>query len=345
MKFSVGHVPGHSPYRVPNSAGVSRLGRAAERIALVAAAFAIVVSGVGVGLGFGWSFGLSFGFVTDAVADTRALPTSATDAPAAAQSLPMTSTGLVELPDGRLLAPDLARIVMRGELIVAVLGVDQPPFFESSNGVLTGIDIDLAREIADKLGVAVRFDRDAKTFDGVVALLTRGQADIAVSKLSRTLARTELIRFSQPYVDLKRALLLDRVKLASLMNGRTLPEVIRSYDGTIGILASSAYVDYAAENFPKATVRRYATWNALLEALRTGAVTAAYRDEFDIKCVLQADAQAALRLRIVTLQDLDDPFAIGVALSEPTLLAFVNQFLADRTVRFDAAALLKAMRR
>jgi polar amino acid transport system substrate-binding protein len=317
---------------MPDSAGASCTRRSAARIPAIVAAIGVALT---VALP---------GCIARAVAEPLPSTMPATSTLAEADALPATSTGLVELPDGRLLAPDLARIVMRGELVVAVLGVDQPPFFESRNGVLTGIDIDLAREIADKLGVTVRFDRDADTFDGVVQLLARGQADIAISKLSRTLARTEVIRFSKPYVNLKRALLLDRVKFAALLNGRSVAEVIRNYDGTIGILAGSAYADYAAENFPKATVRSYATWDALLEALRTGAVTAAYRDEFDVKCVLQADAKAALRLRIVTLQDLDDPFAIGVALSEPTLLAFVNQFLSDRAVQFDADALLKAMR-
>ena len=325
--------------------GASRFARAAGQITSAAALAIVLLAGSGLDFGFGFGFG--FGCVSAAASEPLPSTISAAGVAAPSPALPSTSSmpaGLVELPDGRLLAPDIARIVQRGELVVAVLGVDQPPFFESRNGELAGIDIELAREIAGKLGVAVRFDREANTFDGVVELLARGRADIAVSKLSRTLARTEVIRFSKPYVNLKRALLLDRVKFAALLNGRTVPEVIRSYDGTIGILAGSAYTDYAAENFPKATVRPYATWDALLEALRTGAVAAAYRDEFDVKAVLERDAQAALRLRIVTLQDLDDPFAIGVALSEPTLLAFVNQFLADRTVQFNAAVLLQAMR-
>lgn len=110
-------------------------------------------------------------------------------APVAAAPPAATPAGLVQMPDGRLLAPEFARIVTRGELVVAVLGVDQPPFFESRNGELAGVDIDLANEIAKKLGVAVRFNREAATFDGVVQLLATGRADLAVSKLSRTLPR------------------------------------------------------------------------------------------------------------------------------------------------------------
>ncbi|KVR04373.1 amino acid ABC transporter substrate-binding protein [Burkholderia ubonensis] len=266
-------------------------------------------------------------------------------APGAAAPPAATPAGLVQMPDGRLLAPEFARIVTRGELVVAVLGVDQPPFFESRNGELAGVDIDLANEIAKKLGVAVRFNREATTFDGVVQLLATGRADLAVSKLSRTLPRAQVIRFSTPYVSLKRALLLNRVRFAELARGRPVPEVVRDYDGTIGIVAGSAYADYVQTDFPKAQIRTYSSWSAVLDALNAGAVSATYRDELAIKRVMKEQPTAPIRLRVATLADLNDSLAIGVRVSDPTLLAFVNQFLADRGRRFDVKSLLNAMNR
>jgi polar amino acid transport system substrate-binding protein len=259
-----------------------------------------------------------------------------------ASALPTTPTGLVQMPDGRLLAPEFARIIGRGELVVAVLGVDQPPFFEEHDGKLTGLDISLAEDIAKKLGVKVRFNREAKTFDDVVSLLAKDQADVAVSKLSRTLSRAQVISFSTPYLSLKRALLLNRVKFAQLAHGRAVPEVIRSYDGSLGVVANSSYAGYVVNNFPKAQVRSYPTWDAVLVALNAGEVTAAFRDEFEVKRVLKIDPTASLRLRVVTLQDLEDTLAIGVNVSEPTLLAFINQFLAERNTKFDVNTVLQA---
>jgi polar amino acid transport system substrate-binding protein len=282
-------------------------------------------------------------------AGNRPPPPGAPGAPAAAvvvstsaTALPTTSTGLVQMPDGRLLAPEFARIVGRGELVVAVLGVDQPPFFEERAGQLTGLDITLADDIAKKLGVKVRFNRDAKTFDDVVSLLAKGQADLAVSKLSRTLPRAQVISFSTPYLSLKRSLLLNRVKFAQIAHGRGVPEVIRSYDGSIGVVANSSYASYVVTNFPKAEVHSYPTWESVLRALNAGEVTAAYRDEFEVKRVLKLDPTASLRLRVVTLQDLEDTLAIGVNVSEPTLLAFINQFLAERNTKFDVSTVLQA---
>lgn len=275
-------------------------------------------------------------------APAAAVSPAAPAAAAATAALPTTSTGLVQMPDGRLLAPEFARIVGRGELVVAVLGVDQPPFFEEHDGKLSGLDITLATDIARKLGVKVRFNRDAKTFDDVVSLLAKGKADIAVSKLSRTLSRAQVISFSAPYLSLKRSLLLNRVKFAQLAHGRPVPEVIRAYDGSIGVVANSSYAGYVTNNFPKAQVRSYPTRDAVLSALNAGEVTAAFRDEFEVKRVLKIDPTASLRLRVVTLQDLEDTLAIGVNVSEPTLLAFVNQFLAERNTKFDVGTVLQA---
>lgn len=257
-------------------------------------------------------------------------------------NLPVTSTGLVKMPDGRLLTPEFARIAARGELVVAVLGVDQPPFFEEHDGKLSGIDIDIAKEIAAKLGVKVRFNRDAKSFDGVVTLLANGEADVAISKLSRTLSRAEVISFSTPYISLHRALLLNRVSFAQLAKGRPAPDVIRNYTGSIGVVTNSSYAGYVRSNFPHAKVQSYPTWEALLKALDAGEVSAAYRDEFEVKHVLKADPTASVRLRVVTLEDLDDTISIGVNVCAPSLLAFVNQFLAERTHKIDVMTLLQA---
>jgi ABC-type amino acid transport substrate-binding protein len=289
--------------------------------------------------------GLTFGSAPVYAAAPANVPLTPVVAPVPANpiaNLPVTSTGLVKLPDGSVLTPEFARIAMRGELVVAVLGVDQPPFFQQQNGQLVGIDIDIAKELANKLGVKVRFNRDAKTFDAVVTLLANGDADLAISKLSRTLTRAEVVSFSTPYIRLHRALLLNRVKFAQLAKGRAVPDVIRSYDGDIGVVTNSSYATYVQTNFPHAKVQSYPSWEALLKALNAGEVTAAYRDEFEVKHVLKMDPTASLRLRVVTLEDLDDTISIGVNVNAPALLAFVNQFLAERTNKIDVMTLLQA---
>jgi polar amino acid transport system substrate-binding protein len=274
-----------------------------------------------------------------AAAAEGAKPAAATAAPL----MPAIPSTLVKVPDGRMLAPDIARIVMRGEIVVAMLGVDTPPFFYEKKGELVGLEVDLAKAIAKELGVNIRFNRTAQTFNGVVDRIARGEADIAVSKLSRTLARSQIISFSQPYLSLNHALILNRVKFAQFARDRALPDVIRGFTGSIGVIAKSSFSDYAKRNFPKAKVVEYPGWPEVLKALDRGDIIGAYRDEFEIKRILKSDPTASLVLRTVTFKDLEDTLGIAVGINDPVLLSFINEFLAQRMDKLTTNKVLAAL--
>ena len=106
---------------------------------------------------------------------------------------------------------DMQRILNNGKLVVAMYFEDVPPFFMTSkNGSLFGFEVDLANDIAKKLGVKVEFNRSAQTFDGLVDMVTEGKADIAISMLSNTLSRARRVRFSEPYITLHQSFLFNR---------------------------------------------------------------------------------------------------------------------------------------
>jgi polar amino acid transport system substrate-binding protein len=277
-----------------------------------------------------------------AAAAAMAAPASAPAVEEPAPS-PVPGSRLVKLPDGRLLAPEIARIVSRGELVVAMLGVDTPPFFYEKSGELVGVEVELAKAIAKELGVKVRFNRQAQSFNAVVDIVARGEADVAVSKLSRTLARSQIISFSQPYLTLNHALILNRVKFAQFARERPLPEVIRGFTGTIGVIAKSSFEDYARRNFPNAKVVSYPGWPEVLKALEKGDIIGAYRDEFEVKRILKAEPTASLVRRTVTFKDLEDTLGVAVGIGDPVLLAFVNEFLAQRSDKLSVGKVLSAL--
>jgi ABC-type amino acid transport substrate-binding protein len=293
------------------------------------------------------AFGASMAFSAAVPAATTG-PVAATPAPATmvvpathASSLPQ---GMRRTPDGRLLASEIARIVERGELVVAMLGVDTPPFFYTSNGRLVGLEVDMAAAIANELKVKLRVDRQARSFNEVAELVAAGAADLGISKLSRTLARAQTVSFSNPYLTLRHALVINRVRYAELARKRDVHDVIRNFDGSIGVIVKSAFVDYARINFPKARLVEYPGWVELVNAVTRGEVVAAYRDEFEAKRLLQNDPAAPLVLRTVTLNDLEDTLGIAVNVAEPTLLAFVNQYLAQRSEKLDIRKVLDQSR-
>jgi ABC-type amino acid transport substrate-binding protein len=259
--------------------------------------------------------------------------------------VPSPGTGLVKSADGRLLAPGIARIVNRGELVVAMLGVDTPPFFYIKKGELVGLEVDLAKAIAKELKVNVRFDRSARTFNEVVDIVARQEADLGISKLSRTLARAQMISFTDPYLRLNHAFILNRVKFAELARDRPLPVVVREFKGSVGVIAKSSFSDYASKNFPLSELREFPSWDAVLKALEKGQIMAAYRDEFEIKRILKSDPTASLTLRTVTFKDLEDTLGIAVGIQNPTLLAYVNQFLSESSEKLSIDKVLKALDR
>ena len=92
----------------------------------------------------------------------------------------------------------LANILQRGVLRVGTTG-DYPPFSfrDSAGGEYSGIDIDLARHLADSLGVELQ--RVKTSWPNLMADLATNKYDIGMSGISRTLLRQRSAFFSQTY--------------------------------------------------------------------------------------------------------------------------------------------------
>src|SRR5260370_6843496 len=144
-------------------------------------------------------------------------------------------------------APDMQRILDRGRLVVAVAGFAAPPFVTiGADGALGGHDIALAHGMAGALGLPVAFDRDATNFDDIVGKVAQGTADLGLSRLSATLARAVLVRFSRPYVVLRHALLVNRPRFARLLPDGEPLAALKAGDAPLPIVPGPA----AAESAP-----------------------------------------------------------------------------------------------
>ena len=146
---------------------------------------------------------------------------------------------------------DLKTIVDGGVLRVAVTRFNLPAFHWRSEGSLAGPEIELGRQIARALGVGVEFIDEAPSFDAVVDAVAQGQADIGISKLSQTYYRLMRVRFSEPYITLRHALLFERAAIATASGDRPPEESLRQFRGRIGAIRGSAYVDFGRRNFPQ----------------------------------------------------------------------------------------------
>lgn len=255
-------------------------------------------------------------------------------------SVRSTENSSVKYPERSAEPPDITRIVERGKLVVAVLGKDNPPFFAANQETVVGLDIDLAQAIAEQLGVKLEVKRSAQTFDEVVDAVYQLKADLAISKISRTLKRAKRVRFSTPYLRMRQGLLVNRLLLANQTQGRNPTETIRGLSGKVGVIQGSSYVGFLKQKFPQATIVEYPSWPEIVTAVSRGDLLAAYRDELEIKKVVLSQPDAALQLQTIALTDTQDSLAVVLPWDSGHLLSFVNQYLDTLTAQSTVDSIL-----
>nr|WP_037618786.1 transporter substrate-binding domain-containing protein [Streptococcus porci] len=103
----------------------------------------------------------------------------------------------------------------KGKLVVA-LSPDYAPFefktLVDGKDTIVGADVEIAKAIGEKLGVEVEFS--AMSFNNVLASLSSGKADIAISGISATEERAKTFDFSEVYYNAKNIVLVKKEDLA-----------------------------------------------------------------------------------------------------------------------------------
>ncbi|MDD2716827.1 MAG: cation:dicarboxylase symporter family transporter [Candidatus Wallbacteria bacterium] len=232
--------------------------------------------------------------------------------------------------------PDIQGIIDRGKIVIALYKIDVPPFFYTDrSGNLQGIDIEIARNIADKLGVKLELNRESPSFDSVVDKVISGEADLAVSELSITLERAKKVYYTQPYFSLHMALLINHLKMAELKPGQTLQDLLNTPQTRIGILGNSSYEEFSREQFPNAKIISFQEWEGAVAAAGKGEIDVAFYDETVIERSIRENPALSLRFGSLILKDKLDLIAIAVSLRTPLLLEWVRHFLEMNPVKQD----------
>lgn len=84
----------------------------------------------------------------------------------------------------------------KGRLVMAT-SADWPPYEYVEGGQVVGIDVEIARAIAERLGVRLEV-RDMK-FAGLIEAVRRGEVDVVLADMAITPERERVVLFSIPY--------------------------------------------------------------------------------------------------------------------------------------------------
>ena len=253
----------------------------------------------------------------------------------------VTSLASAQMPGSAVPLPtDIAAIKKKNVLIIAMTKKDVPPFFSGEGEDIRGLDVEIARRIGVMIGVPVQFRRDAESFAEVVEQVRDGRADLAVSKLSITGPRLLTVRFSDPYIKLKQAMIINRLWLSQNSQGREVHEVLRTFNGKISFIKNSSYDTFARINFPKAVYTPEESWDTIINNVTNGAIAAGYRDEFEIKKISFEKPEAAITTKTVTISDSIDNIAVAVNPNSPQLLSIVNYVIRNEYSNIDTKKLM-----
>ena len=109
------------------------------------------------------------------------------------------STGATEAGSDSAEAADdqLAQIKAKGEIVVAMEGTWSPWTYHDENDELVGYDVEVAKAIAEKLGVKSTFVEGE--WDGLFAGMDAGRYDIVVNGVDITEERAQKYDFTEPY--------------------------------------------------------------------------------------------------------------------------------------------------
>lgn len=194
-----------------------------------------------------------------------------------------------------------------------------PPFEYREGGELTGFDVDLIEEIAERLGLDTNWIET--DFDTIFTQLAAGRFDVVASATTITEEREEMVNFTEPYYLAQQALVVNVEETPDLGSVDDLEagQVVAVQSGTTGEA-------WARENVPEGVdVRSFADAPDTYLALEAGNVAAVIFDE--PSAVTEANQREALEVADVI--DTGERYGFAVNPENEALLAAIDRVLAE----------------
>lgn len=201
-----------------------------------------------------------------------------------------------------------------------IIGTDAtyPPFeYVDENGQISGVDIEVGREIGKALGREVEFRNI--NFDGLITALRTGSIDLVISSMTATPERRQSIDFSEPYV--KTGLSILAAKDSTIQSAADLKTPGRKIVVRLGTTGEH----WARENLKEAKIIALdADVSCVMEVVNAN-VDAWIYDQLSI---MNYQLKHAEKTRALLAPLREEVWAVGLKQGDDELKAKVNEVLA-----------------
>ena len=143
-------------------------------------------------------------------------------------------------------APVISRIQKSGKIVVGTTG-NMPLMTEKlMTGELVGFDIDLAKALAETMGV--KLELKTMPFDQLIPTLEQGKVDIVLSNMTMTVDRNMHVAFAGPYFVSGKCLVTREQEIAQA----EAPEDLQETDAKIAVVKGTTSEIFVKELLPEA---------------------------------------------------------------------------------------------
>ena len=217
----------------------------------------------------------------------------------------------------------LEKIQKNGKLVVG-MSADYAPYEfhyidENGKDVIGGFDVDIANEIANKIGVDLVIQE--MDFDALVSALPAGKVDLVISGMNPTEERAKVVDFSEVYYNSKHGILVraedaDKYQTFADLEG-----------AKVGVQLGSTQEKIAKTEIPNVNLQQLSNINNSILELKAGKVDAIVMEKPVAEMAVKSNPELAVGKPIYEEQTGGN--AVGIAKNNPQLLAKVNEVITE----------------
>lgn len=206
------------------------------------------------------------------------------------------------------------KLVKEGTLTMAT-NAQFPPYEYYDGQEIIGIDADIAKAIADKMGLELKIED--MEFDSIITAVSTGKADLGLAGMTVDPDRQKNVDFSDPYAT--------GVQVIIVKEDSTIAKPDDLKGKKIGVQLSTTGDIYATNDFGKDSVVQYNKGSDAVMALTQGQVDAVIIDNEPAKSFVEANKG----LKILDTKYATENYAACIAKDNTGLTKAVNKALAE----------------
>ncbi len=208
------------------------------------------------------------------------------------------------------------------DTLTMVTNASFPPYEYMDGEEMVGIDVDIAKAIAEKLGCELKLvDME---FDSLIPAVQSGKADFSMGGITVTEERAQLINFSDSYASGIQSVIVKEDSSITSVDDLFAPGAKH----TIGVQLTTTGDTYTTSDIEEAglgTVNRYPNGNEAVMALMSGKIDCVVIDNEPAKAYVAANAG----LKILDTSYAVEDYAAMIGKNNTELLEKFNAALAE----------------